>query len=256
MWERGTRRGTLALLVFSIVTFSASVILPFLTQPTFEPPKSSDSFRSGDTASRKPGSTLWSRLQHPATTLLHHLRIPGLTLRRAWFLSHLLFALCMFLTFIVRSVILATVLVALIGIPWAVTMWVPFALIADDISKRDAIRRGLIRARTREAELLARGEAADEDQAGVVLGIHNVSISAPQVLSTVISSLIFRIAAKPRGMPGDESVAWCLRFGGVCAIVAAWLTTRVEEESADVLRETEQHLESGNEQERDYGEDE
>jgi solute carrier family 45 protein 1/2/4 len=162
----------------------------------------------------------------------------------------------MFLTFIVRSVVLATVLVGIIGIPWAVTMWAPFALIADDISKRDAIRRGLIRARTREAELLARGEAADEDQAGVVLGIHNVAISAPQVLSTLISSLIFRIAAKPRGMPGDESVAWCLRFGGVCAIVAAWLTTRVGEQNGDALRETERHLGRGNGQERDYAEEE
>ena len=147
----------------------------------------------------------------------------------------------MFLTFVVRSVVLATVLVALIGIPWAVTMWAPYALIAADISKREAIRRGLIRARTRDAELLARGEEADEDQAGVVLGIHNVSISAPQVLSTLVTSLIFRIAAKPRGTPGDESVAWCLRFGGVCAVVAAWLTTRVGEENGDVLREVERH---------------
>jgi solute carrier family 45 protein 1/2/4 len=152
----------------------------------------------------------------------------------------------MFLTFIVRSVVLATVLVALIGIPWSVTMWAPFALIADDISKREAIRRGQIPARTREAELLARGEGPDEDQAGVVLGIHNVAISAPQVLSTLISSLIFRVAAKPRGTPGDESVAWCLRFGGVCAVVAAWLTTRVGEENVDILRG----------QERDYAEEE
>lgn len=237
MWERGTRRGTFALLIFSIVTFAASVILPFLTQPTFEPPNSSKSFPIGDAAPRKPSRTFWSRLQHTMTTTLHRLRIPGLTLRRAWFLSHLLFALCMFLTFVVRSVVLATVLVALIGIPWAVTMWAPFALIADDISKREAIRRGLIHARTREAELLARGEEPDEDQAGVVLGIHNVAISAPQVLSTLISSLIFRIAAKPRGTPGDESVAWCLRFGGICAVVAAWLTTRVGEENGNILRD-------------------
>src|SRR6266480_445700 len=179
-WERGPRRGTFAFLIFSIVNFAATVIIPFLTQPTFELPNSSD----GNTAPRKPGRTFWSRLEHTATTVLHHLRIPGLTLRRAWLLSHLLFAFCMFLTFVVRSVVLATVLVALIGIPWAVTMWAPYALIAADISKREAIRRGLIRARTRDAELLARGEEADEDQAGVVLGIHNVSISAPQVLST------------------------------------------------------------------------
>lgn len=125
---------------------------------------------------------------------------------------------------------------------------------------RDAVRRGLIRApRTLEGELLARGEDGDEDQAGVVLGIHNVAVSAPQVLATLISSLIFRIAAKPRGAPGDESVAWCLRFGGVCAVVAAWLTMRVREENRDVVREMERDPDRGDGEggrERGYGEDE
>lgn len=75
------------------------------------------------------------------------------------------------------------------------------------------------------------GEDEEEDQAGVVLGIHNVAISAPQVLATLISSIIFKIAARPRGAPGDESVAWCLRFGGLCALGAAWLTLRMGEEN-------------------------
>ena len=77
--------------------------------------------------------------------------------------------------------------------------------------------------------------AAGADQAGVVLGIHNVAIAAPQVIATLVSSVIFRALQKPRGAPGDESVAWVLRFGGCCAIVAAWLTTRVGEEKEDVL---------------------
>ena len=31
-------------------------------------------------------------------------------------------------------------------------------------------------------------------------------------------------------MAGDDSVAWVLRFGGLCSIIAAYLTLRVHEE--------------------------
>ncbi|TKA64510.1 hypothetical protein B0A55_10521 [Friedmanniomyces simplex] len=140
----------------------------------------------------------------------------------------------MFLTFFVRSVPAATVLVGLIGIPWAMTNWAPFALIAEEISKRDAIRRGALRPPpTREGELLAQGEdesgGAGADQAGVVLGIHNVAIAAPQVIAALVSSVIFRALQKERGVPGDNSVAWVLRFGGCAALIAGWLTRRVGE---------------------------
>jgi len=160
------------------------------------------------------------------------IEIPWLTLRRAWLLSHLLFSLLTFLTFVVRDTTVATALVGLIGIPWAMTNWAPFALIAAEISKREGIRRGLVPPPpTADAELLASGEDPSEgaDQAGVVLGIHNVAIAAPQVIATLVSSIIFKFLQKPRGVPGDDSVAWVLRFGGCAALIAAYLTRRVGE---------------------------
>ncbi|GAB7360307.1 hypothetical protein MBLNU230_g8064t1 [Neophaeotheca triangularis] len=178
------------------------------------------------------------------------LELSNLTLRRAWFLSHLLFALLMWTTLLVTTTTGGTILVALVGIPWAMTNWAPFALIAAEISKRDAIRRGHLRPppppstnattpsddvqAARDAELLARGEDPSDgaDQAGVVLGIHNVAIAAPQVIATLVSSVIFRYLQKPRGSVGDESVAWVLRFGGCAAVVAAWFTLRVGEDGS------------------------
>lgn len=164
---------------------------------------------------------------------LRSIEIPWLTLRRAWLLSHVLFALLTFATFFIRSVWAATALVGLIGVPWAMTNWAPYALIAAEVGKRDAIRRGAIRPPpTRDGQLLAHGEdpAEGADQAGVVLGIHNVAIAAPQVVATLVSSVIFRALQKPRGEPGDDSVAWVLRFGGVAALGAAVLCRRVMEE--------------------------
>jgi solute carrier family 45 protein 1/2/4 len=246
IWERGTRRGTTALLVFAITTFLSSVFLPFIIPPTYQNPLSA--YKTGTSTPLTPSAsglstssyfpsrpTGWQRVHARVFSLLSNIQIPGLTLRRAWFFSHIVFAICMALTFLINSTTLATVLVGFIGVPWALTQWAPFALIAAEISKRDAIRRGLLKAPPNlrdgsEGNLLVAGEDDEADQAGVVLGIHNVAVSAPQVIATLVSSLIFKIMARPRGVPGDNSVAWCLRFGGLCAIVAAFLTARLGED--------------------------
>jgi solute carrier family 45 protein 1/2/4 len=251
LWEEATRMGTLALLIFAITTFAASIFLPFIIPPTFEAPRLQAAtpltpttprsigmhggggdyfaFKTGKKATPK---TISSRF----LASLDGLQIQGLTLRRAWFFSHLMFAVLMWLTFLVHNTLLATLLVSLVGIPWALTNWAPFALISSEISKRDAIRRGLLKPTSRDDALIAEDEDESEgaDQAGVVLGIHNVAIAAPQVIATLISSVIFRILQKPRGAPGDNSVAWVLRLGGCCAIAAALLTLKVGEEKEDV----------------------
>jgi len=249
--ETGTRLGTFALLIFALTTFAASVLLPFIITPSYKPIEESHSsttpmtpMRPHDGSSAEAGyfngankkstsrpsifSRFWSSISHA------DFHIPWLTLRRAWLLSHLVFTLLMAGTFFVHTSTGAIILIGLIGIPWAMTNWAPFALISAEMSKRDAIRRGK-RAPppTREGEALANDDDEAEDQAGVVLGIHNVAIAAPQVVATLVSSVIFQALQKPRGTPGDDSVAWVLRFGGVCALGAAWATTRVMEGDAD-----------------------
>ncbi|KAL8805476.1 MAG: hypothetical protein Q9182_001931 [Xanthomendoza sp. 2 TL-2023] len=239
-WESATRVGSFALLIFAITSFSSNMLLPFLVVPTYRAPppsKSTSSFhsspcthRSGNQPTTPSGTPLpmsasmtsffppppdeasHSRL----TRLLSLAQIPWLTLRRAWILSHLLFALCMSLTFFITTPFAATILAGVVGVSWALSLWAPFALISAEISKRDALAR--------------KTGGVNDDQAGVVLGLHNVAISAPQILATLVSSAIFRIAQKGRGEPGDESVGWVMRFGGLAALVAAYMTTRLREE--------------------------
>jgi solute carrier family 45 protein 1/2/4 len=249
--EDGTRIGTRALLVFAVTTFIASVILPFVIPPTFQPPEPERPVTPATpmtpTTPHSMGGSGYFALNHqtkgtPRTftekvsNSMEVLQIKSLTLRRSWFISHILFAVLMALTFFVKSTWGATVLVGAIGIPWCITNWAPFAIISSEISKRDAIRRGIIKPRDRESQLIAEGEddGSGADSAGVVLGIHNVAIAAPQVIATLISAILFRILQKPRGTAGDTSVAWVLRFGGICALVAAWLTLQVNEEKEEV----------------------
>ncbi|KAI5365402.1 putative major facilitator superfamily, MFS transporter superfamily [Septoria linicola] len=272
-YEHGTRVGTFALLIFALVSFASSVILPSIITSSYkapEPqprtpmtaspmmartprtPRGDDTDESGyfdirpstpvrpttpnggaaffgdSSFAKSTSSRGWlSRTKRRVPSL----EIKWLTLKRAWLLSHVLFALLTGLTFVVNNTTSAIIVAGLIGIPWSMTMWAPFALIASEVSKRDNIRRGRIAPPpTRDGDLLARGEDDAADQAGVVLGIHNVAVAAPQVIATLVSSAIFKALQKPRGTVGDDSVAWVLRFGGVLALIAAWLTRRVREE--------------------------
>ena len=256
-WGHGVRLGTFALLIFALTTFASSVVLPFIVISSYHEPQPDprtpatpglahphmtprtpytpgggvghgDNYFGFVTASSKGRRGKNRSTAGRIRSWLLNPEIPGLTLRRAWLLSHVLFAVLTWLTFVVKDTVTATALVGLIGIPWAMSNWAPYALIAAEISKRDNIRRGLVTPPpTREGELLASGEDPSEgaDQAGVVLGIHNVSIAAPQVIATLVSSIIFKLLQKPRGTVGDDSVAWVLRFGGIAAIFACLLYT-------------------------------
>ena len=245
IFEIGTRLGSYALLIYSITSLAASIILPIIIVPTYDEPEKSSTARmtNGSLTSlgerrsdspifvRKAPSTSSARGRWSAVMSSIQIQVPGLTLRRAWMYSHLLFAILMWLTLFVKSVTGATILIAMVGIPWALTNWAPFALIAAEISRRDAIRRGLRRPpQADEGHLLAHARADEpSEQAGIVLGIHNVAVAAPQVISTLVSSVIFMMLQRPRGQAGDDSVGWVLRFGGLCALVAAWFTRKVAE---------------------------
>ena len=245
VFATGTRYGTMALLTYSVTSLAASILLPIIVVPTYEEPQramvapmrrssaasSNDRVLDSPVAARKASSVglAEDRFSRILTSISFHIR--GLTLRRAWLLSHLLFACLMWLTLFVKSTTAATILISLVGFPWALANWAPFALIAAEISKRDAIRRGLRRSSSTEGGSSTDHGRVDEvaEQAGIVLGIHNVAVSAPQVISTLVSSVIFMILQKPRGQPGDDSVGWVLRFGGSCALAAAWFTRKLGE---------------------------
>ena len=231
-WEEATRVGTFALLIFAFTSFASNIIFPFLVIPSYQPPppKSLSSSAHGETSNPDLSASLTSFSARPAgkaaharlTRLLNLLQIPWLTLRRAWLLSHFLFAACMASTFFIKSVTAATIQTAVIGIPWAISLWAPFALISAEISKRETEVRRRARDERRPEE--------KHDQAGVILGLHNVAVSAPQIVATLIGSLIFKAVQKPRGAAWDDSTGWVMRFGGLAALGAAFFTWRVDEE--------------------------
>ena len=111
-WEKATRVGSFALFVFAITSFAANLLLPFLIAPTYKPPKLRHS------------STSQTNIRF--SRLLRLFQIPWLTIRRAWLLAHLTYALCMALTFFISTPVTATLLTGLVGLPWGkIKAWLP-----------------------------------------------------------------------------------------------------------------------------------
>lgn len=275
LWARATRVGTFALLIEAIVSLSTNVLVPFLIVPTYKPTDqvSAESIGPSSPIGTRSRTLSYSDTTHQRLTLnrtrsslstktdtlselggiapksaasflqrcLVRLQIPGLTLRRAWCLSQLLFSACMFSTFFISTPTAATIMVACMGVAWSLSLWAPFALIAAEISKRDEARRFRHRRKllSGDNDSLNGAEEEEEDRAGIILGLHNVAVSAPQVVATLICSAVFKALQKPRSEPGDVSVAWTLRLGGIAGLVAAFLTWRMREsvtEEADESR--------------------
>jgi len=274
MWDNATRIASFALLLESFISLIANFFLPLL--------------------------------------LKGHFAVPGMTLRRFWIASHLWFAALMWSTFFISTVEAAVAMVACAGISWALTLWAPFALIAQcvshihDISRRESLASsrsgtpdlrpvdssyGSVRqnsdrvaphtgisiteerrpsistpvlapqpARPQIPSLISSpppspqklAEEKEITSAGAIMGLHNVFISSPQFISTLLASLIFHfLGAGGRGdgigpnSVGDEaggggsavgsnSIAWVLRVGGLGGLVAAYLAWRLKEESDEI----------------------
>ncbi|GAO45934.1 MFS general substrate transporter [Saitoella complicata NRRL Y-17804] len=196
-WEAATRAGNFAMLLFALVSLGANVLLPIIVKES----------------STETGEEKWWKV---------------LTLRRAWTLSHLLFAGCMFSTYWVNGVWGTTVLVAVCGVSWALTLWAPFALISEQISLRAQAKANRLQHEDTSSGTSSTDEK-EEEAAGVILGVHNFYIAAPQVISTLIASALFRIlgGSGPEGRAGDDSLGWVLRVGGISTCLAAWLSLRV-----------------------------
>ncbi|KAG6108526.1 hypothetical protein E4U31_007659 [Claviceps sp. LM219 group G6] len=138
-------------------------------------------------------------------------------IRRLWAASQLLFATAMLLTYLVTSVGQAFFLVGLSGISWAVTIWAPHAIIGAYASAGMSL--------TRAERRLAVADDSFEMRSGIIVGLHNAAVSAPQIVSAVCCSFLFWVLD---GVSGDI-IGWTFRMAAISAFAAAWLIANSED---------------------------
>lgn len=216
------RVGSLSLVVFSAITFISSVLLPFCVQPP-------------DSKRTRP------RFPPAIAPLLKKITFIRPDLQTAWLISHYMFAATLIFAPFARSRAFATFLVAVCGIPWAVSGWAPFSFMGVEINKLamnvpSSSRPGVtmitsadLRDRNAESEMdVLRLNHHDTDSdtdeesgpgaapssssnipstgelAGIYLGVLNVYTTLPQFVGTFISWIVFSVL-EPASRKRDEA---------------------------------------------------
>ena len=180
-WAEGTRAGSFALLCHSAVSVAAGVVIPALVM-RFQ-------------------KTWWMSLLNVYTA--SQLIMAG-SLLSAWF---------------VRSVTGATLTLAVMGIPWAIVLWIPFSLVGEYVSYEDERRQLEGPASDTRLE-----DQAEDFDAGMILGVHNMYIVFPQFAVAIIASFIFAASGAVQDDPSSSSAATVLAFGGLMALLAAMMS--------------------------------
>ncbi|KAI8845901.1 hypothetical protein BJ741DRAFT_586082 [Chytriomyces cf. hyalinus JEL632] len=214
--EDATRAGSFALLLNSIVSLATMVIIP-----------------------RWIGTVCTSRSRLYIPLLLH-----------IWAFSLVSFAFLLECTAYVKSVYGASLVIALLGVPWGIATWIPLGIISEYLSSSQSRVSGSQQSRSFHPVSTASDEPvelrcgfendvhhhsiqSDTESplsAGVVLGIHNVYIVIPQLISTLLTSAVFWMeqeAGPDAPLERDQDLfGLCLRLGSFSALVAAFLAYR------------------------------
>jgi solute carrier family 45, member 1/2/4 len=151
----------------------------------------------------------------PTASSRYPLSISCFTLPRAWATGHILFSMCMFSTFFIDSASSSIVLVSIVGVSWAISQWVPFALVSEEIARLQRPHHGSS----------GPGESVQYARAGVIMGLHNAAIASPQIAAALACSALFRLL---QGIGVSDSLGWTLRASGLSALAAAWLSGGID----------------------------
>ncbi|KAG1457148.1 hypothetical protein G6F46_007409 [Rhizopus delemar] len=181
-WAEGTRAGSFALLCYSVISVLAGLIIPPLA--------------------------------------VRFKKVLGIL--NIYTLSHLTVATALLSSWFVRSVFSATVILAIMGIPWAIVLWIPFSLVGEYVSVEDEKRQQQQQQQQPGSSMTNHEEEIPQKQeefdAGMILGVHNMYVVFPQFAVAIISSFIFATIKDDQSM---SSVTPVLIFGGLMALIAA-----------------------------------
>ncbi|KAF0498164.1 sugar transporter [Gigaspora margarita] len=210
-FDKSTRYGSFALLIYSWTSFVAGALIPQIT-PTS--PSSKNPF----------------------------------TIYNIYIISHILFALIAWCTLFVNTVEQSIILIGSFGIPWAISMWVPFALVGEYVQQEDErqieentdvrpLNNNDIEQDTcmnlehspTSSSTTSTLENEEKFAAGMILGVHNLYIVLPQLVVSLTSSMLIKLVNDITHDENNDKFGWVFRFGGIMAIIAAILSRYLDD---------------------------
>ena len=164
-----------------------------------------------------------------------------LSMRGIWVTSQSVFGFCMLGTFMTASTVGTILLFGIVGLSWACSTWIPFALLGEQswsphpINKDYkliavvAVPSGDEKDRGNDTVCWQRGDWSQHS--GLLYGLHNLSICLPQILFDLgmeFQRTLSTASGANDSLPGLD-VVWPLRLGGVFALLASCIATILQE---------------------------
>ena len=201
VWESqpAPRLGSFTFFTYSLVSLFLAMLLPYLTP--------------------SPGSSQpsWSKAQRQ--------RRPLITMPRLWMISHAVFGICMLGTFFVKSASGTVVLFTVVGFSWAVSNWVPYALLGAEISRNAGHR---VQDGFKADSGVANGEKTSAD-AGLIYGLHGLAICVPQIFMALMMGAVSMYTEPESAEKRHLKIVWTFRAGGIFAFIAMFCTMWVRD---------------------------
>ncbi|KAH8648269.1 hypothetical protein BGZ60DRAFT_344968, partial [Tricladium varicosporioides] len=214
--KQSIQHAVLVMLVFSIVALLSNLCLPYLVITTPYLDKYSIGSNSKTSHNTKEKSGFYQTTSVPPVEIPSFAQRYLPTLPQAWMLSHVLISICLFGATFGDSFMFSVSFVSLLGVSWTFTQWAPFAIISAEIaggaplvlnsvlgsssstpvkSLERAFTNSSIDLNQEETQSLEFGHRGSQNKiAGTIMGIHNIAIAMPQLISSVLSSLIYLMA--------------------------------------------------------------
>lgn len=151
------------------------------------------------------------------------------TLRRIWIVTQALFGCSMLATLMFTSTIGLIPLFSLVGIHWAASNWIPFALLGTELSSRRQLSDEFDDDEKYQDPTAIHGDYQSfSTHPGLIYGLHNLCICLPQILVTMGMGVVSIASDLDQG---EETwkLAWILRLGGMFSFVAMYLATKLHD---------------------------
>lgn len=241
------RIGSSSLVYYSGVTLLTSIVLPSLVLSSHR---------------GKSGRSLPLFVTRSLAKITAFLPISRPSIPSTWMIAHVLFAIFYSYAPWVTSLRMASFIVAISGIPWAICSWASFALMGIEINRLTSAspvmtgRRSSLAPSSTSSRMLhpnspaaamsiSEKENAEDDTgttelAGIYLGVLNIYTTLPQFTGTLIGWLVFSILEpgetlkdnshhdKVKQRDGPNAISVCLFIGAMCALVAVEATRRLK----------------------------
>lgn len=251
--EDGEKRGSFALLLFAVLAMASGLLLPTLSLAG-----------QVSTTPRASSAPTTPPMPEPAPAEPVHYR--GVALRTMWMWGSLFHAALLLGTLVVSTQAQAVWLIVLMGIPWSLWMWVPFALIGEfvreleqqgwllpDADEQRSVQRLMDGHRSGASDdslddtlssatqrmssgasavpFVSRGREVVQGGDGVTeeseCGGTILGIhNIAVVVPQFVASVLTSLIFRFTAHGGND-VAWVLRLGGVMALVAALLARAI-----------------------------